>query len=113
METDKRRNPDPEGNTARLAELDGGGEFPQTDREHEAKERDPASDGRGLLPALPPGGKAPVGTGRLQARRADQETSPERWREKAADPLGGSQGLIKGIIGGWRETDLPAEIAPV
>ena len=42
---------------ARRGELDGDGEFQRTDREHE-KERIVASDGRGLLPALPPGEKA-------------------------------------------------------
>ncbi len=69
------------------SKLDGSGEFQQTDREHEEEERVPASEGRGLLPALSSGNKAPVGTGRLQAWRAD-EMSPDRWREKAGDALG-------------------------
>ena len=80
--------PDPEGDTARRAELDGRGQFPQTDREHEAKERVPVSDGRGLLPALPPEDQAPVGTGRLQARLSGRETSPDRQRESAVHALG-------------------------
>ena len=101
METDTRGNPDPEGDTARRAELDGRGQFPQADREHEAKERISASDGRGLLPALSPRNKAPVGTGPLQARLSGRETSPDRQRESAAHALGTPQRRIKGFIGGW------------
>ena len=78
--------------------LDGRGEFPQTDREHEAKKRVSASDGRGLLPALSSRNKAPVGPSCLQTRFAGQETSPDRQRESEAHALGPSQGGIKGII---------------
>ena len=100
METDRRGNPDPEGNPARRAELDGRGEFQQTAQEHEAKERVSASDGRGLLPALPPRNKAPVGPSCLQTGFAGQETSPDCQRESAAYALGASQRRIKGFIGG-------------
>ena len=114
METDKRGgDPDPEGNTARHADLDGRGEFPQTDREHEAKERVSASDGRGLLPALSPGDKAPVGTGSLQARLSGRETSPDRQRESAAHALGAFQSRIKGFIGGWGALVRPGTQAAV
>ena len=70
-------------------DLDGSGKFPQTDGEHE-EGRISVGEDRGLLPALPPGERAPVGTGSRQARRSDQETSPDRRREDAGDALGSS-----------------------
>ena len=54
---------------------------------------------------MPPGGKAPVRTGRLQARIAGPEEESVRRREPAGDSLGGSQSRIKGFIGGWEGKD--------
>ena len=87
--------------------LDGRGEFQQTDWGEHEKERVSASDGRGLLPALPPGDKAPVGTGRLQARFAGPEEAADRWRKPTADPLGPPQRRIKGVIGLYYERPGP------
>ena len=74
-------------------------------KEHEAKERVPASEGRGLLPALPPGDKAPVGSGCLQARFAGPEAA-DRW-EETRDPLGSFQATIK-QIGAYKDSKFGA-----
>ena len=77
-----------------LADLDDSGKLPQTDGEHE-KGRIRASDGRGLLPAVPPGDKAPVRTGCLQTRFADQAEKADRWREESGRRSGIGSGNDK------------------
>ena len=86
--------------------------FLRTWGEHE-KGRITASEGRGLLPAVPPGEKAPVRTGRFQARIAGREAAAARRREESRDPLGSSQGPVKQIMLVCTGTGLSEEETPL
>lgn len=101
-------NPGLEGDGPhKSSDLDGGGEFQQARGKREER-RIPASEDRGLLPAVPPGDKAPVGTVCLQTRLTARKAAEVVQREKGTGSPGLDQGPMKGIVVScFQEPDQP------